>query len=213
MRIQNQTRVPEAGLPEKLPEGEIILWQGRPDGWALTRDALNLNWVLGYFALIALWRAVSLTDQLTLAQGLLAALPLMVIGLGVAAVLLLIGIIQARATTYTITDKRVVMRIGAALTLTLNLPYSQVLSADLQQHRKGRGTIALALKERTKIGFLICWPHARPWHFRDPQPALRCIPDAKRVARILAEAAETQLNQPQVERVPRGASDLPLAAE
>ncbi|MEL6433849.1 MAG: photosynthetic complex putative assembly protein PuhB [Pseudomonadota bacterium] len=213
MRIQNQTRVPEAGLPEKLPEGETILWQGRPDGWALTRDALNLNWVLGYFALIALWRAVSLTDQLTFAQGLLAALPLMVIGLGVAAVLLLIGTIQARATTYTITDKRVVMRIGAALTLTLNLPYSQVLSADLQQHRKGRGTIALALKERTKIGFLICWPHARPWHFRDPQPALRCIPDAKRVARILAEAAETQLNQPQVERVPRGASDLPLAAE
>ncbi|MEL6410051.1 MAG: hypothetical protein AAFQ38_06600, partial [Pseudomonadota bacterium] len=61
MRIQNQTRVPEAGLPEKLPEGETILWQGRPDGWALTRDALNLNWVLGYFALIALWRAVSLT--------------------------------------------------------------------------------------------------------------------------------------------------------
>lgn len=213
MRIQNQTRVPEAGLPEKLPEGETILWQGRPDGWALTRDALNLNWVLGYFALIALWRAVSLTDQLTFAQGLLAALPLMVIGLGVAAVLLLIGIIQARATTYTITDKRIVMRIGAALTLTLNLPYSQVLSADLQQHRKGRGTIALALKERTKIGFLICWPHARPWHFRDPQPALRCIPDADRVARILAEAAETQLNQPQVERVPRGASDLPLAAE
>ncbi|MEL6995222.1 MAG: photosynthetic complex putative assembly protein PuhB [Pseudomonadota bacterium] len=213
MRIQNQTRVPEAGLPEKLPEGETILWQGRPDGWALTRDALNLNWVLGYFALIALWRAVSLTDQLTFALGLLAALPLMVIGLGVAAVLLLIGTIQARATTYTITDKRVVMRIGAALTLTLNLPYSQVLSADLQQHRKGRGTIALALKERTKIGFLICWPHARPWHFRDPQPALRCIPDAKRVARILAEAAETQLNQPQVERVPRGASDLPLAAE
>ncbi|MEO1285866.1 MAG: photosynthetic complex putative assembly protein PuhB [Pseudomonadota bacterium] len=213
MRIQNQTRVPEAGLPEKLPEGETILWQGRPDGWALTRDALNLNWVLGYFALIALWRAVSLTDQLAFALGLLAALPLMVIGLGVAAVLLLIGTIQARATTYTITDKRVVMRIGAALTLTLNLPYSQVLSADLQQHRKGRGTIALALKERTKIGFLICWPHARPWHFRDPQPALRCIPDAKRVARILAEAAETQLNQPQVERVPRGASDLPLAAE
>lgn len=213
MRIQNQTRVPEAGLPEKLPEGETILWQGRPDGWALTRDALNLNWVLGYFALIALWRAVSLTDQLAFALGLLAALPLMVIGLGVAAVLLLIGTIQARATTYTITDKRVVMRIGAALTLTLNLPYSQVLSADLQQHRKGRGTIALALKERTKIGFLICWPHARPWHFRDPQPALRCIPDAKRVARILAEAAETQLNQPQIERVPRGASDLPLAAE
>ncbi|MEM8774565.1 MAG: photosynthetic complex putative assembly protein PuhB [Pseudomonadota bacterium] len=201
MRTQSGSQVPEKGLPEKLPEDEHILWQGRPDGWALTRDALNLNWVLGYFALLALWRAVSLTDQLTFAQGLLAALPIMLVGIGVAALLLLIGIIQARAATYTITNKRVVMRIGAALTLTLNLPYTEVLRADLQPHRSGRGTIALQLKRRTKISFLICWPHARPWTFRDPQPALRCIADAERVARILAEAAETQLSMPRVSRI------------
>jgi hypothetical protein len=31
---------------------------------------------------------------------------------------------------------------------------------------------------------------------------LRCIPDAERVAKLLAEAAQTRLNQPEVIRVP-----------
>jgi hypothetical protein len=38
---------PVKGLPEKPPAGEVILWQGRPDTWALAREALNLNWIIG----------------------------------------------------------------------------------------------------------------------------------------------------------------------
>jgi hypothetical protein len=38
----------------------------------------------------------------------------------------------------------------------------------------------------------------RPWHFNRTQPALRAIPDAAVVAKILAEAAETRLSQPEV---------------
>ncbi|MEO1362599.1 MAG: PH domain-containing protein, partial [Pseudomonadota bacterium] len=30
---------PVAGLPEAPPEGEQILWQGRPDTWALARES------------------------------------------------------------------------------------------------------------------------------------------------------------------------------
>ncbi len=37
----------------------------------------------------------------------------------------------------------------------------------------------------------------RPWHFIT-QPALRCIPDAERVARLVAEAAETRLSRPKI---------------
>jgi hypothetical protein len=47
---------PVRGLPERPPSGEIILWQGRPDTWSLAREALNLNWIMGYFALLVLWR-------------------------------------------------------------------------------------------------------------------------------------------------------------
>jgi hypothetical protein len=33
------------------------------------------------------------------------------------------------------------------------------------------------------------------------QPALRCIPDAQNVAQIFAEAAETRISEPRIERV------------
>ena len=62
----------------------------------------------------------------------------------------------------------------------------------------GTGTIALQTLGDTRISYLVCWPHVRPWHFNRTQPALRAIPDAAGVAKILAEAAETRLSQPEV---------------
>jgi hypothetical protein len=41
---------PVEGLPERPPEGESILWQGRPQAWALARESLAIRWVAGYFA-------------------------------------------------------------------------------------------------------------------------------------------------------------------
>ena len=61
---------PVPGLPEKLPEGETILWQGRPDWWALTREALSLWWVMGYFALLAAWRFLSVMGEVPLGQSI-----------------------------------------------------------------------------------------------------------------------------------------------
>ncbi|MEM9912207.1 MAG: photosynthetic complex putative assembly protein PuhB [Pseudomonadota bacterium] len=194
--------VPEPGLPEKLPSDEDILWQGRPEVWALTCESLNLKWVIGYFVLVWLWWAGTLTDQVTFAEGLLAASPLLGIGAVVTLLLLALGWVQAAATTYTITNKRVVMRIGAALTMTLNLPYSKIASADLAMRRRGGvGTIALDLTDSTKLSYLVCWPHARPWFLRKPQPALRCVPQAARVAGILGEAAEAHIHAPRIERI------------
>ncbi|MEM9844501.1 MAG: photosynthetic complex putative assembly protein PuhB [Pseudomonadota bacterium] len=194
--------VPERGLPEKLPADEEILWQGRPQVWALTCESLNLKWVIGYFVLVWLWWAGTLTDQVSFAQGLIAASPLLGICAVVVVLLLALGWAQAASATYTITDKRVVMRIGAALTMSLNLPYSKIASADLALRRRGGvGTIALDLTDSTKLSYLVCWPHARPWYFRKPQPALRCVPEAARVARLLGDAAEAQIHAPRIERI------------
>ena len=58
----------------------------------------------------------------------------------------------------------------------------------------------------TRLSYLMCWPHVRPWHMAKTQPALRCIPDAARVAQILSDAAETRVSQPTVTRTaPTGA--------
>ena len=203
---------PVKGLPERPPEGEQILWQGRPDWWALTKDALNLKWVMLYFVVLALWRFGSLVDQVGAARAFAAAVPFLILGAIVAALFMLFGFIQARATVYTITNRRVAMRIGAALTVTLNLPFSQIGRADLALRRDGTGTIALDLLGDTRLSYLVCWPHVRPWVMRTPQPALRCIPDARQVAELLAEAAEARIATPQVART-RVTTNPAVAAE
>jgi len=192
---------PVRGLPETPPEGERILWQGRPHGFWLSWDSLSLPWVAGYFGLLAIWRFVTVIDQFTLTKAVAVSVPFLVMGAVVIALLLIIGYVQARATVYTITNRRVAMRIGAALTVTLNLPYTQIANMDLRHGRGGTGTITLDLMGDTKLSYLVCWPHIRPWVISRPQPALRAIPDADRIAAMLAEAAETRVTTPQVARV------------
>ncbi|MBV6637503.1 MAG: PH domain-containing protein [Mameliella sp.] len=204
---------PVRGLPERPPEGEQILWQGRPDWWALTVEALNLKWVALYFAGLAAWRFVTLVDQGSAVQAFAASSPFLILGAIVCVLLMIVGFVQARATVYTITNRRVAMRIGAALTVTLNLPYSQIRSADLSLRRRGTGTIALdLLPGDVRLSYLVCWPHVRPWVLRRTQPALRCIPEAENVARLLADQAEAEIATP---RVARGTPARPatLAAE
>ncbi len=191
---------PIRGLPETPPDGEKILWQGRPDALSLARRALWLYWIAAYFGLLALWRFVSVVDLMPLGQAIGAAVPFLILGAVVCALLWLTAFLQARATVYTITTSRVVMRIGAALTITLNLPFSQVGNAALSLNRDGTGTIALETLGKTRLSYLVCWPHVRPWRMNPTQPALRCIPDAQAVARILAEAAEARVSTPQVSR-------------
>jgi hypothetical protein len=189
---------PVRGLPEKPPAGEIILWQGRPDTWALAKEALNLWWIMGYFALLAIWRVAASAADYPLAQALTHAIPFVVIGALTAGIILLIAWVQAKATVYTVTSARVAMRVGAALTITLNLPYTRIEAADLDLKKSGTGTIAFRTAGETKLSYLVLWPHVRPWHAKHTQPALRCIADAERVARMIGEAVETRMAQPTV---------------
>ena len=64
--------------------------------------------------------------------------------------------------------------------------------------RGGTGTIALQTTGDSKISYLVAWPHVRPWRMGQTEPALRCIPDAEKVAAILREAAEDRLARPEV---------------
>ena len=201
---------PIRGLPEKPPEGEEILWQGRPDWKRLAVESLLLKWVAGYFVFLAVWRFLSVVDLLPLGHAIGASVPFLMLGLVTCGLLALTAYVQARATVYTLTSARVVMRIGAALTVNLNLPYKQIGNAMLDLRKGGTGTIALETMGDTKLSYLTCWPHIRPWYIKHTQPALRCIPDAERVARLLAEAAEARVSVPSVERT---LPDTPVAAE
>ena len=201
---------PLPGLPERPPQGELILWQGRPDPWALARDAYRIGWIAGYFALIVVWRAGGAFADGGMPLALAMGLPYLALGL--LGLLIIYGLawVQARTTTYTLTTARVVLRIGAALPVTFNLPFAQIGAASLDLRRDGTGTIALETLGETRISVLVAWPHLRPGHWSKTQPALRSIADAAPVARKLAEAAEARLTQPHIARTPAFA---PVAAE
>lgn len=192
---------PVHGLPEALPEGEHILWQGAPDPMRLARDAWKLNWILGYFALLVFWRVMASSADFPLTHALLHAVPFVVAGTLAALIVIGLARVQAKATVYTLTNRRVAMRIGAALTMTLNLPYVCITNATVAAGKSGHGNIAFDLSaDGTRISYLMSWPHVRPWHFTPAQPCLRAIPEAAKVARIFAEAAETRVAEPRVTR-------------
>ncbi|MDA0963010.1 MAG: photosynthetic complex putative assembly protein PuhB [Proteobacteria bacterium] len=204
---------PVEGLPETPPKGEVILWQGRPDWRQLAWESLSLPWVIGYFAVLAIWRFLSVIDLMPLGQALGATLPFLIMGGVVVALLVLTALAQARSAMYTVTNRRVAMRIGAALTMTLNLPYTQIANAMLDLRRGGTGTIAFETMGDTRLSYLLCWPHLRPWHMKATQPALRCIPDAERVAALISDAAQARIAEPRLERKAPMRAGVAVAAE
>lgn len=203
---------PVRGLPEELPAGEEILWQGQPAWWQLAKEALSFWWVAGYFALLFAWRTIGGAATESWVESATAASFFLVLGAIVCLLLVVIAVMQAKATVYTITNRRVAMRIGAALTMTLNLPFRKVANAEVGVRKNGTGTIALELLEDdgARLSYILTWPHVRPWKMKHTRPALRCIPDARAVAAILAEAAETAVAEPVIETVPVA---QPVAAE
>jgi Bacterial PH domain len=180
---------PVRGLPEHLPAGERVLWQGAPDWWGLAKRAFHVRMVAIYGIALLAWHGLSTAaDGASLAAAasktlFLAPLPLALVG-----VLLLLAWLFARSTVYTITNRRVVMRFGVALPMTINLPFKRIRSAALKVDRKGIGDLPLALVGDDRIAWLHLWPHARPWRIARPEPMLRALPEAAKVAEILAAA-------------------------
>lgn len=171
---------PVRGLPGDLPAGEWIVWQAAPHWQTFKRSALFAPWLAGYFAVLAL---------LALASGnLIGAGAILAAGAVLQALLTLFAVLVARTTVYTLTNRRVVLRVGIALGKCINLPLSLIASADLRGHGRGHGDIALTLKGQHRLGYAMLWPHARPWRLAQPQPMLRALADAPRLAAALAQA-------------------------
>ncbi len=171
---------PIRGLPGDLPEGEHILWQGAPSWKRFARDAFKTRWVAGYFAALLLWAAVDGN-----ASGF--AMTLLVGAAGVA-LLHVLAWLAARATVYTITNRRVVFRFGIALPKCVNLPMSAIAVAGLKRNADGTGDIPLALSGAHRLGYVQFWPHARPWKVAAPEPMMRALPDVGSVAALLSDA-------------------------
>ena len=176
------------GLPATLPDGERILWQGGPDTGTLARRVLHVRKVALYLALMLGWFAIADYSPAHAARTVAGFLCLTLLALAALGALMLFAVLLARSTIYTLTDRRIVIRFGIALTMSVNLPLLLVASASLRLFPDGSGDIPLSMIGRQKLGYGVLWPHVRPWRLSRPEPMLRAIPDAANVARLLTEA-------------------------
>lgn len=171
---------PVRGLPGELPQGEVLLWQGSPDWRLLARSAFFTRIVGLYFAALV---ALAIYNGST--GGVIATAIAGALGVGL---LMLYAWAVARTTVYTLTSKRVVLRIGVALNMCINLPLAKIGGANLRPLGPIEGDLALQLIGPHNLGYLVLWPHARPWKLGHPEPMLRALPDAAVVGERLARA-------------------------
>lgn len=179
---------PVRGLPERLPSGEVILWQGSPDWRAVAGTVLHIRAVALWFVAVAGFAFVAG------GTGALGALVTLGVGLVCCAIVAGLAWAQARTTVYTLTARRIVLRFGVALTKCVNLPLGMIASADAKPAGFGCQDLALATTDRFPLGYVQMWPHVRPGRFASPVPMLRGLdPRALSiVANALAQAATSR---------------------
>ena len=173
---------------EKLARDETVLWKGRPLVVGLVRHLFHLRVIIGYFAVLAAWNLASAhADGFRANAAFVTAVWTVLPAVAAAVIVYAMAWLLASTTSYTVTDKRVIMQIGVALPIALTLPLRQICSADLRTNPDGSGDISLALGAQ-KLAYLLIWPHARPWRLKLAEPMLRAVPDACAVAETLARA-------------------------
>jgi hypothetical protein len=177
------------GLPEALPLGEVLLWQGAPAWAEIAQRVFLVRWVFGYFAVLALWEVLSTTMQGgTMVAAFGAAALLLLVGMVAIGILTLLAKIVSRSSVYSITSRRLVLRVGVALPITINIPFVAIAGADLRNRKDGHGDIILELLPSHRVSWIALWPHCGGWSFGRPKPMLRGVANAAEVAKILGEA-------------------------
>lgn len=180
---------PVAGLPQELPAGERILWQGRSEFSSFATKTMHVRKVAVYFAgLLALRLVLQVKDGSAIVDVLAGSLGLAVLAAAAVGLLAYYARRAAAATLFTITNRRIVMRCGVAVTVTVNLPYAIIDSAELRMHKDGSGDIAIRTDRSSRASYVLLWPMVKPFRWFDVRPVIRGISNADSVAEILANA-------------------------
>ncbi|MEL7536716.1 MAG: photosynthetic complex putative assembly protein PuhB [Pseudomonadota bacterium] len=181
-RISRRTVVDDA-------VGEKILWHGRPSLTGMLWQVMAGRWLALYLIVLLFFRvgdAFSAGASAAAVVGAVASVGLLTVVLG--GLVGLLAWLNVRATTYTITDRRISIELGVALPMTVDLPLSLIDSADLRRHRDGSGDIVLTLAPEQRPSYMVLWPHVRPFRWLRVQPSLRALADVDAAATALAEA-------------------------
>ncbi len=173
-------------LAAPLPKGEQVIWLDSPDWKSFALRVFHMKALAIYFTIAIafniLWMVANGSPTADVVVSTARLVPLSLLALALFA---LVAWLMAKSTTYAITNHRVFLRIGVALSITVTVPLRTIRSADLKLYKNGTGDLPLSLTGEDRLAYLHLWPHARPWQLKDTAPMLRAVPDAKKVAEIL----------------------------
>ena len=171
---------------------ERTLWTGRPTLSGTFWHIFRGRWVVLYLLVLLLFRVADALATGGGAASLVGAVTSVgVLALVLLALLLVFARLTAAASSYTITDRRIVIQLGVALPMTIDLPLTLIDRADLSRQRDGSGDIVLTLRPSERVSYVVLWPHVRPFRWLRVQPTLRALPDADAAAAALADAFGT----------------------
>lgn len=188
-RLTEHGLEPIPGLPEALPAGEVLLWQGAPVWTEIAQRVFLIRWVMAYFLLLASWDLLNAALQgNSMVTAIGSAAILMLVGGVAIGILALLAKVTAKTSVYSITSRRLVLRVGVALPITINIPFAAIAGANLRNRKDGHGDIVMELLPSHRISWIALWPHCAGWSVGRPRPMLRGLANAAGVARILGEA-------------------------
>ena len=183
------TDIPHEVEASDLPAGETILWRGKPDWRFLAIDAFHAPLIAAYFGVIGGWHLVAaLHDGATGSAALLEASGVVFPAVVALSLVSFLAWLSARATVFTLTDRRVVMRYGMALPALINVPLGNIEAMRMRKGFGGTGDIAFTLPRKGRLAFHQLWPYARPWRLFPADPMLRAVPNPAEIGAMLASA-------------------------
>jgi hypothetical protein len=176
------------GMTEPLPAGERLLWEGAPQAGLVATHVFHRRLVWGYFLLLLGWWGVTTVGTLPMSDwGPMLAVRVALSAIVIGTVEVLARVV-ARTSWYALTNKRLVLRIGMVLPMTINVPLRVVQDAAVGTFKDGSGQIALSLVAGQRLAYIALWPHCRVFSFSNPKPVLRGLSQPDQVAALLRDA-------------------------
>lgn len=181
------------GIPYPLPPGERVLWEGGPSFLALVSHVFKVRLFVIYFALLLVAQGLLVGAARGADAAVQVLLPLSIAGSFTCGFFLIFAWLTARNSWYAVTSRRIVLRVGIALTVTINIPLRLIASADLRRFADGTGELAFPLLDSERLSLFQLWPHWRPWGINRPVPQMRALERPQEAAEALRAALEASL--------------------
>ena len=176
---------------DAIPNGESILWKGRPSLWGFSWNLFGLEWITLYLSMLSIVSVARFFASDFYTAFYVDFLPFFLSGIFASIILIGLAATQTYSTVYIITENRVIIKTGAALSFLISMPFKKIKEVNLQKRGASIGTISFELLSEKRVPYISCWPSVRPWKFKRTQPAFSCIGSVDEVATILRKTAMT----------------------